>query len=286
MMIAQFIKDKFGKDLIENDCDILSIIKNPVCVDKSKCPLWKFVTVKEDVERKRSNTNYKDVVAFELDYDGTISINEFKEKYSEYCYYLYTTSSHKINDIDKFRVIVPLKECFEFSRYSDKIFLNCLLDYFDGIDSSCFRNFHNCPNKPLNNPENYEWYFNEGNFFDISIFEEKYEFLKKQDEREKNFKKTVRKLKQTKNKKVSESAKLKYKEKVLESVQKMLDEIPTHKTGNRYNTLLMITGKLINYRYSDESYIFEDDDVFKIITSHTDDSRVRHMINDFLKKRI
>lgn len=283
-MIAQIIKNKYDNKLIECDVDILEFIKNPFQKSKSELPLWKFVSVKSDCEKIRNSKNYDKIHCLELDYDSGLTIEEFKQKYKNLEFYLYTTSSHIKGIKEKFRVIVPLKEFIEFSIYDDKIIIATLMEYFNGVDKSCFKNFHNLPNIP-NEETCYEWFYNEGEKFGFELLNSRYEFLKNQSERESIMKTISLDLRKKKSKKFTEKQREAYKKKTLESLMKELNMIPNYQTGNRYNQLLSISGKFIISKYPDDSYIFDDHEVEDIILSHTNDKHVKTMVRNLLSKR-
>lgn len=284
-MIAQIISNRFDNILKPYDISLSKLVEQPTNVSKDKCVLMKFVTVLPTSNGKRAAENYDKVLALELDFDSNVSIKEFEQKYKQFQFYLYTTSSHSKNN-NKFRVIVPLKFEVSFRVYSDKIMKECLTIFWEGIDSSCFANFHNMPNKPQNGEE-YYYKINTGELWSFELLQVNYKRL----ERKKKSMELLRKMqKEDSNKRnstniMSEQGRINYKNKVSVELFRELNNIPRFKTGSRYNKLCSITGKFVNAKYPDESFIYEDQEIIETIRSHTNDKSVEKMVHSFLTRR-
>ena len=156
-----------------------------------------------------------------------------------------------------------------------------LASFFKNVDKSCFKNFHNMPNKPVST-QDYEWFYNQGELFSFKLLEQEYARRLRDSKLDQNLKKT-RNLK--KNSEMSKFQKAKYKEIAYNNLKKELDNIPTVQTGSRYNSLLSVCGKFCSAKYPDNQYVFEEDEIRQIILTHTDDKNVRKMIVDLLRKR-
>ncbi len=279
-MRAQIIKNRFSTDLIECDVDILEVIKKPLSLEKEKCPLWSFITTKD---KKRNQENYDKIHALLLDFDSCVSIREFQQKYSKFSWFLYTTSSHIKGVNDKFRVILPLKYPIPFIKLHDKFLKKSLEIYFEGIDSSCFSNFHNLPNLPKHDPNDYEYIVNSGETFCMSLLESLY----KKFERKANIKKQLRNINRAETNfiKMTQSARTAYYNAVVENLRKELNQIPNYKTGNRYNSLVSITGKFCSAKYPDGLYIFDLEEIKEWIGSNCRDKNVLKMVQNLYQKR-
>lgn len=281
-MIAQVISNRFDNVLREFDICPKKMVEQPTNLPKDKCSLVKFVTVLPSSNGKRTQENYDKVLALELDFDSNVSIKEFQERYSKFEYYLYTTSSHSKHN-NKFRVIVPLKFPVSFRVYSDKLFLECLTIFWEGIDVSSFKNFHNMPNKPQNGEE-YYYKINTGEFWSFELLEKNYKRL----ERKKKSIELLRKMQKDDNKKnsnLSEHQKNCYKNAVLENIRKELKAIPQYQNGSRYNSLVSVTGKMCSAKYPDGEYIFELWDIKDWIIGHTKGKNVENMVEQIFRKR-
>lgn len=114
-----------------------------------------------------------------LDFEKSISISSFLEKYKEFKFYLYTSFSHKIKDTsDRFRVIIPLDRDYTIEEYSDycvKLKMergHCVLSkYFEGVDKSCFG--IGFGQKAPGDNGFYEYHINEGKLFSFSDIPQK-----------------------------------------------------------------------------------------------------------------
>jgi len=279
-MLVQIIKNRFSTDLIECEVDIEKMIKNPLNKKKEDCPLWSFITT---TEKKRSQENYDKIHALLLDFDSCVSIREFQQKYSKFNYFLYTTSSHIKGVNDKFRVILPLKYPIPYIKLHDKFLKKSLETFFDGVDSSCFSNFHNMPNVPTHNPEDYEYFINSGETFCMSLLENLY----KKFERNANIKKQMKNVakKDYTNSNLSENSRLCYYNAVVENLRKELNQIPTYKTGSRYNSLVSITGKFCAAKYPDGLFIFDLEEIKEWIKTNCRDKAVIKMVENLYQKR-
>lgn len=284
-MLIQTIKTRFDNQLKEYSVDLSKLVQSPLSVPKSQCMLFKCLSLLPTSNGRRTQENYDKVLALELDFDSNVSIKEFEEKYSKFEYYLYTTSSHSKHN-NKFRVIVPLAFSVSFKVYSDKIMKECLTIFWEGIDSSCFANFHNMPNKPQNGEE-YYYKINTGELWSFELLQTQYKRL----ERKKKSMELLRKMQKDETNKrnssniMSEQGKRNYKNKVSVELFRELNKIPRFKTGDRYNKLCSITGKFVNAKFPDKSFIYEDQEIIETIRSHTNDKSVEKMVHSFLTRR-
>jgi hypothetical protein len=111
-----------------------------------------------------------------LDYDGEKTIDEVKETFKHFEFFLYTSFNHNIRkdfngnnvfdkNINKFRVVLPLDQEYNIDFRTNKDYRNFLntLSIFNGVDTSTFtlRGFY----IPSNKLGNYRWYYNTGKKF-------------------------------------------------------------------------------------------------------------------------
>lgn len=284
-MVVQVIKDRFKRELCEGDAEILTIIKNPLKLPKESCPLWSFVTVKEGAQKVRSQDNYQDILALILDFDQAISIKEFQNKYSEYCYYLYTTTSHSKAQ-DKFRAIVPLSVKYNYSEFKNQFLLECLCEFFENVDPSSFSNFHNLPNM-CKDPNDYFFFHNNSEkLFDLNVFEEsvKYKARKHQRYLQTKNAKSLTTISNNYSKTMSENARQKYKDVVVNNLEKEFQSIPNFKTGDRYTFLKSFVGKLCNASYPDNEKIFDYNEIESWVFRNCSDKNTKNLVQGLFKK--
>lgn len=122
-----------------------------------------------------------DWITFDIDNknpDDIFDINDFYNKFKEYEYFIYTTSSHlKDGKTPAFRAFLKCKNVkFDHNieeEYSSYLELMEKEFNFGGIDRSCFqinRIFY-CPNITNESKQNYYSYHNEGKEYEISVSE-------------------------------------------------------------------------------------------------------------------
>lgn len=281
-MKAQIIKNRFSNDLFCGDVDILKMIQNPLSKSKEECPLWMFCSLFEGSDKKRNQENYDEINSLLLDFDDNVTIKEFQQKYSEFNYYLYTTTSHS-KEQDKFRVIVPLKSPIKYSEVRRSEVLEALLGFFAGIDVSSFRNFHNLPNKPLNPSDYYSFYNNSSEFFDVDILKDDIKKIARKNELERK-KNATRGLGKNYSSEMSDTARESYKRVVESKFEQEILDIPSYKTGKRYNDLCEFVGKMMIAKYPDHEYIFEKHEIENLVFLNCKDKNIKNMINNFWNK--
>lgn len=111
--------------------------------DKNEIPLIFAYNFKNNTANKDNAISLSYLI---LDFEKSISIQDFIDKYKEFQFYLYTSFSHKIKDSsDRYRIIIPLDRDYTIEEYIDfstKLKLekgHCVLSkYFEGVDKSCF----------------------------------------------------------------------------------------------------------------------------------------------------
>ena len=101
-----------------------------------------------------------------VDFDEGVTIEEARERFKDYLYIGYTSFSHQLKGIDKFRLVFPLEKEILASEYQER--KKGLLEFFKGCDKSTFdsaRIFYLPSYNPANNVKPVSW-FNQGKFFD------------------------------------------------------------------------------------------------------------------------
>lgn len=282
-MIVQFIPNRYSKNLTEKEFtheDIIKLIENPERIDKEKSPLWQFF---ESNSKVRDSKCFTKVSALVLDFDDKLSIYQFQEKYKKISYYLYTTYSHTKKH-NKFRVIVPIKEDITYEMIHKKLLKKSLVKFFEGLDQSCFSNFHNIPIFPKDNNEDYYCFYNKAEIFSLKLIKTIYNNLEQMENlriSDLNEKKEILR-KKFEGKPINYQA---YQKKVRDNLENELKEIPKSTCGNRYNLLVSFTGKMTNAKYPDQTYIFDKFEIDYLVLGHTNDSRVRKMVDGIFRKR-
>lgn len=97
-----------------------SLMANPPVIKaKDRCPLAIFGKPVADPELDMDTclprcigANVESLYAFSMDYDSTITIEQFRDEHMNLRYSLYTSYSYGIKPGDRFRVIIPLAQPF------------------------------------------------------------------------------------------------------------------------------------------------------------------------------
>ncbi len=118
------------------------IIKEPLIVeDKNLIPQWKFCSVVEGKEKRRSeNILNTDVLLLDFD-DSRYNRVNFEKMFSEYRFIIHTSHSYDGTNT-KFRVILPLHDVYSFEKMFGKCYdksfsaYDILLNYFQYLDSA------------------------------------------------------------------------------------------------------------------------------------------------------
>jgi len=153
----------FGTPLQHKVCNLLTVIQKPLDCPKNRLPGFNFSETESDI-RKAGYVNHTQH-AILVDFDSGYTIDAFKNKFEEFEFYLYTTSSHT-NDFNKFRAIFILNESIPYTSYTDA---RLQLKYkFRGADQTTFdtNRFFYIPSLP-SNPSDYIWIYNEGRRLDF-----------------------------------------------------------------------------------------------------------------------
>ncbi|MEP4888489.1 MAG: hypothetical protein ABJV04_00560 [Aliiglaciecola sp.] len=100
---------------------------------KFSAPLIFPYSVK-DTSQKLVKENIEFLEMLVLDIDGGCTVDTFIESHHNFAYYLYTTVTHRVTGIDKFRVIIPLKEPMRIEDAIDR--KQALIEYFSHNDKS------------------------------------------------------------------------------------------------------------------------------------------------------
>lgn len=283
---VQMIENRYAKNLVSGCLDfsvLENILKNPLSKKKEDCPLWFFCSLIDGNNHKRTLDNMGFIDALILDFDDDLSIRDFKDRFSKYFYYLYTTTNHS-KDLDKFRVIMPLKNSVRYFDIREKFMLESLCNFFEGVDVSSFRNFHNLPNLPKD-PSDYYYHKNNSEiFFDVDILREDAKKLRRKHELATAANNT-KNISKNYSEEMTEGAREKYKIKAEDAFSEQIRDIPSYKTGNRYNQLLSFVGKMINAKYPDGEFIFEQHEIESIVFQNCCDKNVKKMIEVFYSKR-
>lgn len=279
-MICQSITNNYDNVLVEYNVDISEMIKSPVDLPKDEVPLWLFISLKQDTDRKRNQLNYNTIHALIIEFDDGTSIEQFKSKYAKYKYALHTTSSHT-KEHNKFRVILPLDQPYDYQLFKQKSVKTAMLDHFAGIDPSCFSNFQKIPVLPKIASE-YQYHFNKGEIkFGYDCIESEVNRLIMIEKSNQAIKETMASINQ-KNMTPNLEA---YKQKAFESIEDLARQVPSRATGNRYNMLVDLTARASNAQYPDGSYIFDDCEVELIVKRAYWDKAIAKLVDSFLKKR-
>jgi len=87
-----------------------------------------------------SKANYSGLTGSMLDLDGGITISEMEKRCSQWHYILYTSTSHRINGDDRFRIIFPVDPVIHDSYSTETLHsrvYESVISQFPEIDKSC-----------------------------------------------------------------------------------------------------------------------------------------------------
>lgn len=282
-MIAQMIPNNKDNLLAERNVSIRDYVLNPCNKPKDEVPLWLFVSLHKDAPRRRNMLNYDAIHAIIIEWDNKVSISmtieQFEVKYKHLAYALHTTSSHTTAR-PKFRAILPLDMKYPYSMFHDRFVKEAMLEYFPGIDASCFSNFQKIPALPAN-PSEYQYRINQGAKFSYCLIKNKVE-AKVNAEKEKNAERARLRALRPKDMSFNYDA---YKQAALINITAEFAGCGRCKSGHRYSDLCSYAGKLINAKYPDATYIFDDAEVESIILHEYSDNNIKKMLNAFLRNR-
>lgn len=152
-MIYLLKRDTFRKDMEYKNISadmFTSLVNDPLIIPcKQYTPLWIFGKMSSEVSIDQFTRNPRcaaenidSLYCLQLDYDSGMTIMEFRERFSEYSYALYTTYSYGFKAGDRFRVILPLADKLPVKYLGTPDIKQELIDYFDGVDVSCFDRGH------------------------------------------------------------------------------------------------------------------------------------------------
>lgn len=116
----------------------------------------------------RNKVNMIGYDALALDYDSGVTLKEILEKFSDYECVYYTTYSHMVTGIEKFRVIIPFTEFCPVGEYTNRS--DAFTAFSDGavVDNTTFsasRAFY-LPSNPVGHEEQAVDGHQSGNFLD------------------------------------------------------------------------------------------------------------------------
>lgn len=276
-MVFQSINNQYDRHLVSHNDKIINILRNPLHLSKEDLPQWMFIDSKLSV---RDEKHYINMYALMIEYDDGYSIDEFRARFADFRYYLYTSTGHT-DEHNKFRVIFPLLKPIAYSELRRKIVRNTLVAYFGDIDPTCFSNFQKLPND-INH--NYKYYANKGiKYWSPDECKKQYNDELEQQAQIDAIRLSEKLIRVDKTKKFNKDA---YYEAVLNTAREAINKIPNYQSGDRYRLLCSQTGKLLAATYPNGEYIFDDADVEHLILGHTDDSAVRKMVYKFSTNRI
>ena len=170
-MIVQYYKsiyDKFTNHQTDWD-KIKYYVANPATryTSKSDVPLWSFYVPRKDLQPNEAGEytgngdNMEYCYALMVDYDDGVKIDDFIDKFPTMKYLLYT-SFRSCDELNKFRVIIPLAKPLDNKYMKSPVNKNILLEMFDGCDKSTINVFRKQKIPALDpaNPQNYRYHIN------------------------------------------------------------------------------------------------------------------------------
>jgi hypothetical protein len=122
--------------------------------------------------RNSDNCVGTNLLFLDFDKDSMWTIEDAKQVFAKYTYFLYTTFSHQKVDKDSFRVVLPLVQTIATQDLSTR--RKAIVEKYIGVDPSCLHNVHNfyIPLCPAERKELAVTHSNIGELFDILAFEQ------------------------------------------------------------------------------------------------------------------
>lgn len=163
-MKINYLSNRYNKEFLTVNADLDHLLANPIACEKQDCPLFNFSRANCHKLTTRAGYDWQYTTALVLDYDNTITYQDFKNNHKEllqYTYYAYASAGNTA-DKHKFRIIIPL----EVRMLEDELkwfYQVKLKKIFQGNDNCSVQvsRFHNLPCKTSTNDY---WYdFNKTN---------------------------------------------------------------------------------------------------------------------------
>ena len=258
-----------------DDDDLWWSVQHPYALQKEHLP--QFLLATPSGVNGKGHSAIGDVYAITLDYDNTVTIEEFQRKYKHLLFLWFTTSSHT-PEHHKFRVIVWLEAPVSLAVLTANRAI--LLDYFPGHDPASVSTWQSFPNK-LN--EHYAWGMNPGSNYNweqtVADAERKGIHL-----RPAHYKKSTERL-NCLGQPLGTSRPDLYKMHLDKEIIADLTAIPQHKTGGkRHLPFLRLILKLRDLKVGHD-YAYTTDQIRSVILAHTNDEKRHKMLNSILQGR-
>jgi hypothetical protein len=153
-MKINYLSNRYNKEFLTVNADLDHLLANPIASEKQDCPLFNFSRANCHKLTTRAGYDWQYTTALVLDYDNTITYQEFKNNHKEllqYTYYAYASAGNT-TDKHKFRIIIPL----EVRMLEDELkwfYQVKLKNIFKGNDNCSVQvsRFHNIPCKTSTN---------------------------------------------------------------------------------------------------------------------------------------
>jgi hypothetical protein len=163
---TQIFQNRFTKASEMVTINFGELIQNPAKnIPKEQLPMFNCW---HNETGKRGSQNVTGISALVLDYDSGFTMDEFYDRYYNYKWLLYTSSSHK-PDFHKFRVIIPLMSMISKEEYTSD--LRKALEYkFPESDPTAFYTDHAFFLPAAPQFGQYQYYYNEAKLMNPKIF--------------------------------------------------------------------------------------------------------------------
>lgn len=153
-MKINYLSNRFTKEFITVNADLDHLLANPIVSEKQDCPLFNFSRANCHNLTTRAGYDWQYTTALVLDYDNTITYQDFKDKHKDllqYTFYAYASAGNT-TDKHKFRIIIPL----EVRMLEDELkwyYQVKLKKIYQGNDNCSVQvsRFHNIPCKTSTN---------------------------------------------------------------------------------------------------------------------------------------
>lgn len=276
------VKSKFETGVVSvEDINLLHFLKNPSDKPKKELPLWRFITLKEGVEKRANQELYDTIHVLIVEFDHAVTIQSIEELASEYAYAIHTTSSHTQEE-HRFRLMLPLDISYPESFWRLENVKKAMELKFPGLDRSCFINYQCIPALPAN-PADYYHKIQNGRKFGYKEIEKIVERLEFDEEIERQFDESMKPKRQFLT--TEDSNFDRYKEVVDENMDKLISSLPRTDNGSRYIEFCSAMGTMLNAKYPDGQHIYSKDDVEHMLRGVFWDVNLAKALRSFARKR-
>lgn len=278
------VKRKFETGIVSvEEVNLLHFLQNPSHLPKSQLPLWRFCTLKSGAPLRACSDYYDSIHMLILEFDHGVSIADVEKMAEKYAYAIHTTSSHTATD-NRFRLMLPLDMDYPESFWRMNDVKYAVKQLFPGLDPTCFVNYQAIPALPANHND-YYWNLHKGVKFGLADIDEIIQQLELDRQLDAQFKESQRPKKAFLSDEASERGRSAYRAKVDETTNKLIADLPSHRTGSRYSDFVSAMGKLLSAKYPDGEWIYSEHEIKTLLSAVYWDHALHKALRSFARRR-